>query len=457
MQRDAFVGSTRNVAAGVAAALLLFAIGIGAFQLAAVLRPVPTVLLLTQAGIVGLLAWGASLVVPRARQIATRYLFPGSYNYEERVRQLALRASYDVSLWDANVLLKQLGNLVGAHVALVDREGDAALIVELPARTMHQFLLFGEKENGDPWTSHDRQLLEWFARCVAVSLSLARERQLEVRRLRQTEEQLTRMTKEATELRSQLETRDHEHTARLDELAHDLKNPIVHIANALELSGLEDPSVSAESSFRKVRAEVDWMIKFVDHMLELARAEAGRTTLQKQLVYLDEVVDDAIEALAEFASRQDRRVERQSSGQLVDVATMADDGLVYKLFELLISRAIRLSPTTVQCRISTSLDGKLAYVDILVDRVPELAGIEPHELLGRLSRQWMHRDDRQFGITGLELSIAQWIMQAHNGSLTVAESDEQRTVIRTAFPLSASFQQDDAKKISGQSVAPVLN
>lgn len=237
---------------------------------------------------------------------------------------------------------------------------------------------------------------------------------------------------ELATLNEQLEDRDREHTQRLDGLAHDFKNPLVLIANAFEQCSWRLTSEQlAAPEFTRVRAEVEWMIKFVDHMLDLARAEAGRTALRKQLVYVEELVADAAHTLDEFAAHQNRRIIVHPGSE--ELALIADEGLLFKLMTLLLSRAVRLTSAVVDVRTTTSLDGSTIFVDIVVDPL-DVGRAKPRELFDRFSRPWSHHDDRQFGITGLEMSVAQWITEAHGGALKIAEADHQRTVIRASFP-----------------------
>lgn len=238
------------------------------------------------------------------------------------------------------------------------------------------------------------------------------------------------------DLNLKLAERDHEHTQRLDELAHDLKNPVVLIANALEqCSWRLTPEQLAEPNFAMVRAEVEWVAKFIDHMLDLARASAGRTPLRRQLLYVDDVLGDAVESLHEFTEHQGRRivVAQQANPNL---ALIADEALVFKLMVLLLSRAVRTTATQVDVRAGASHDGADVQVDIVVDR--RVGTAKPRQALDDLGRPWSHYSDRQFGITGLELELAQWITEAHSGSLTVADIDARSTVIRVTFPTAAA-------------------
>jgi len=241
------------------------------------------------------------------------------------------------------------------------------------------------------------------------------------------------------DLHLKLAERDHEHTQRLDELAHDLKNPVVLIANALEqCSWRLTPAQLADPDFATARAEVEWMAKFVDHMLDLARATAGRTPLRQQLVFIDDVLDDAAESLAEFSLHQGRSIVLQRQPKN-DLALIADEGLVFKLLVLLFSRAVRLTAEQVDVLVSTSPGNVSIYVDIVIARVAR--SVKPSLPVGatwRDGRSWSNHSDRQLGITGLELSIAQWITEAHSGSLTVAAADDHSTVIRITFPTASA-------------------
>ena len=221
---------------------------------------------------------------------------------------------------------------------------------------------------------------------------------------------------------------EREDRLRFDEFAHELKNPIVLMANAVEQCSWRIKNDN--SNFQNVRAEVKWMTKFVDQLLEIARAEAGRTSVHPHLIFLDDLLAETISELQEEATQYNCQVlpPKEINDSL---AIHADGGLVHRLVELIIFRSIYLASTCVRTKIGSIKSEGIIYVDFIIDGPKN-----PDRLRNLFSESpvWPKREDRIRGITGLEFSIAKWIAAMHGGCLAILDKSDLQFTIRTTFP-----------------------
>jgi signal transduction histidine kinase/ActR/RegA family two-component response regulator len=102
------------------------------------------------------------------------------------------------------------------------------------------------------------------------------------------------------ELRERVESlRDADH--RKDEflamLAHELRNPLAPIRNALQLVRMICPVPAAEGSraYDIIERQVEHLVRLVDDLLDVSRIASGKIKLQKEIVDLATIVSRAVE------------------------------------------------------------------------------------------------------------------------------------------------------------------
>ena len=80
-------------------------------------------------------------------------------------------------------------------------------------------------------------------------------------------------------------------------LAHELRNPLAPIRNALELMRVGQGDADLESNARAtIERQVEHMVRLVDDLLDLSRVMRGKITLRKERVSLETVIQRALEA-----------------------------------------------------------------------------------------------------------------------------------------------------------------
>src|SRR5260221_5372640 len=95
----------------------------------------------------------------------------------------------------------------------------------------------------------------------------------------------------------QLKDADRRKDEFLAMLAHELRNPLAPIQNALEIIRLPDASDADVAQAEEIlRRQVQHLVRLVDDLLDMARIARGTIQLRKERVALDEVVARAIEA-----------------------------------------------------------------------------------------------------------------------------------------------------------------
>ncbi len=80
-------------------------------------------------------------------------------------------------------------------------------------------------------------------------------------------------------------------------LAHELRNPLAPISNAVQIMQLEGANgANFQWSIKVIEDQVKHMTRMVDDLLDVSRITRGKVDLQKETIELTEVVELAVEA-----------------------------------------------------------------------------------------------------------------------------------------------------------------
>ena len=116
---------------------------------------------------------------------------------------------------------------------------------------------------------------------------------------------------ENTQLYQALREADRRKDEFLATLAHELRNPLAPIRNALQI--LKMPRVDAatvERSRDMMERQVQHLVRLVDDLLDVSRVMRGKIELRKERVELATVVARAVETVQPLVDAQGHRVER---------------------------------------------------------------------------------------------------------------------------------------------------
>lgn len=225
--------------------------------------------------------------------------------------------------------------------------------------------------------------------------------------------------------------------------AHELKTPIAILRTnadvALQRSRDEE---GYRTALRSVEEESRRLGGIVDHLLVLARADAGERRPQRQRVFLDDIAADCLSA---------GRVMSQRKGVELIVDAFeetpidADPALIRELILILLDNAIKFTPPGGKVTVHIAMTDGRPVVKIQDTGI----GILPRDLPNVFQRFYRGQEDQpeQSG-AGLGLSIAKWIAEEHGAEISLESERGRGTTVLVAFPASER-PGDSARDISG--------
>lgn len=208
--------------------------------------------------------------------------------------------------------------------------------------------------------------------------------------------------------------------------SHELRTPVTAIVgHANYLLRRTKPSAEQVDSLHVIRHEAERMGKLVSDLLELARADAG-LLVQREPTDLVPLLETVHMEIAPMAG--DSRVEVDVPGHPVVV-----DGDAVRLKQVLLNllhNALQAGARTV--RLSLSETRGTVHLEVLDDGPGIPADALPH-LFERFYRVDGARSTRGNG-SGLGLSIVQWIVRQHGGTVEVTSRPGEGTLFTVTLP-----------------------
>lgn len=226
-------------------------------------------------------------------------------------------------------------------------------------------------------------------------------------------------------------SRDLQHTlqARTDLVSnvnHELRTPLTAIKGLVETlrDGAVDDLNTRDKFLASIESETDRLIRLVNDLLILSRADSQALTLRRELFDLTALARDCADELATA------RVAIVVEGEPARVD--ADPDRIRQVLVNLLDNAIRFSPSgeTVLVRIASASDGVAVSVQ---DRGPGIPAAEQARVFERFYRADKARA-RDAGGAGLGLAIAQTLIEAHGGHIALESREGQGTTVHFTLP-----------------------
>lgn len=215
-------------------------------------------------------------------------------------------------------------------------------------------------------------------------------------------------------------------------LAHELRTPLTALRGEIEMVMLQPRS--REDLGQRLASqleEIDKLKRLIDHLLTLARAEAGEIPIARDRVDLGAISESLVEQLELVAQARAITLRRQVDRQVV---VAGDARWLERLLLNLLDNALKFTPEHGCVDIRLSREGGLARIDVRDTGV----GMPP-EVVSRIFERFFRADPARSsggeGV-GLGLSLAKWIVDRHNGRIDVESQPGKGSTFTVRLPLA---------------------
>jgi signal transduction histidine kinase len=218
-------------------------------------------------------------------------------------------------------------------------------------------------------------------------------------------------------------------------LAHELRNPLAPMRNALYLMRRRrDDEAMVQKSTEILDRQISHVVRMVDDLMDVARLERGKVVLRRQRIDMNTVVRSAVESCLEAAREMTRRVQLDLAPVHLDVD--ADAVRMEQVVCNLVNNALKFSRGASDVRIHTLARAGQACVVVSDEGVgfPPDAG----ERLFDPFLQVNPTIERSAGGLGMGLTIVRRLMELHGGTVRASSPGPGRGArFEACIPLAA--------------------
>jgi two-component system CheB/CheR fusion protein len=251
-----------------------------------------------------------------------------------------------------------------------------------------------------------KQRLERLVPAVHRALREARERA--------ERERLEEALRQRAEALAEADRRKDEFLAML---AHELRNPLAPIRNALQimrLRGVHDPAL--ESARDIIERQVQHLTRLVEDLLDVSRITRGKVQLRKERVDLSATATLALEIARPLIEKRHHRLSVElAAGPLW---LEADPVRLEQVISNLLNNAAKYTDPGGHITLTTAREGDEAVLRVRDTGI----GISP-EMQARIFDLFIQADralDRSQGGLGIGLTLVRRLVELHGGTIHVA-------------------------------------
>jgi len=236
-------------------------------------------------------------------------------------------------------------------------------------------------------------------------------------------------------------------------LAHELRNPLAPISNAVHILRVSDGEADKLAWARELIArQLKQLVRLVDDLLDVSRITRGKIELKIESVDVAQVIHEAIETSRPSIDAQRHTLSLQLPNEPLQVR--GDYARVAQILSNLLNNAAKYTPRGGRVSLSaTHEDGDAVF------RVRDSGVGIPREFLSSIFDPFTQVDRslaRSHGGLGIGLTLVRRLVEMQNGSVTVRSEGRNRgSEFTVRLPVAPA--SDFAKAADTTAAQPVLS
>lgn len=223
-------------------------------------------------------------------------------------------------------------------------------------------------------------------------------------------------------------------------LAHELRNPLAPIQNAVQLlRRARQPKENVPQLLEMIDRNVSHMTRMVDDLLEISRITQGKIDLRKESIDLMEIVRNALETAGIWIEAKRHRLTVSHPSQMVEV--VGDPVRLTQVVANLLNNAAKFTPEGGHLEAGVELVEGFGVVKVR-DNGP---GIPDHMLQAVFEMFTQVQGDQHATVGGLGIGLAlvKRLVELHGGTVEAFNARGGGAEFIVRIPLAAASQRRD--------------
>lgn len=313
-----------------------------------------------------------------------------------------------------------------------------------------------------------RQFSERQKRAVSLItrvLGLILDRPQMLRRLREQEEELSRLrekfekkvkerTEELEQMNKELERASQHKSRFIANMSHELRTPlnsIIGFSEVLAEKTFGELTENQERYVRNVHSSGKHLLELVNNVLDMAKIEAGKYEMSYETFRPEDMISEIFNIMSPMA---EQKAVDLSLSIAEDVESITADVVKLKqVFYNLISNAIKFTPEGGKVRVSIGREqgrGDSENQEFARFSVSDTGvGIRPEDI-ERIFDEFEQADtafSRQYGGAGLGLALTRKLVELHGGKVTVESRLGEGSTFSVFIPLITHPEKEPAEEV----------
>jgi signal transduction histidine kinase len=214
----------------------------------------------------------------------------------------------------------------------------------------------------------------------------------------------------------------------LADAEHELRTPVARMRNAVDLALLDPAGHSDRATLEAVGRDLHRTSFLLGELLLLARADTEPPEPRRERYFLDDIVLDALIPWRGAAANAGIAL---TTSRMEETPAFLEPALLERLVGILVDNSIRYTPRGGAIDVRVFPNNGAATLEVADTGI----GISPSDRPRIFERFYRTPDARRAAPdgSGLGLSIAYWIAERHNGTITLEPREGGGTVVRVGL------------------------
>lgn len=242
----------------------------------------------------------------------------------------------------------------------------------------------------------------------------------------ESKDEIGELSQSFNEMSSQLEKQEEVRENMVSDVAHELRTPITNLKGYTEAmkEGLIEPD---EEMVESIHQEVLLLSRLVDDLQDLSLADAGKLELNKQDISLEDIV---VHVTNSYQKRAEDKKIRLSTETISSPMVAADPQRIDQVLRNLIENALKQTEEEGHITVTLKEEANSAKVTVEDDG----KGIAKEDLPHIFERFYKVDESRENEGTGLGLTLAKQIIEAHGGEIEVESVEGEGSQFSFTIP-----------------------